>query len=134
MAVLVDTNVILDILTDDSEWADWSDEQLSAHQPAGLIVNPVIFAELCVNASDPAEVNRILDHLKLKFAEIPRVALFTAAKAFLAYRKRGSKKTSPLPYFFIGAHAETTETPLLTRDPSRFRTYFPKARVIAPNS
>lgn len=129
---LVDSNLILDVVTDDPVWGGWSDEQLTKHQSRGLLVNPVIYAELCAGADEFSEVDALLEGLKLEFRDLPREALFLAAKAFLQYRRRGGAKTSPLPDFFIGAHAESLAAPILTRDPVRYRTYFPNVRLITP--
>jgi predicted nucleic acid-binding protein len=132
MPVLVDSNVILDIVTDDPVWADWADDQITKLQKRGLVINSTIFAELCVGADHPEEVEAMLSALKIGFMEPSREALFRAAKAFLAYRKRGGVKTSPLPDFFIGAQAETLGIAILTRDISRYKTCFPKVDLICP--
>ena len=132
MGVLVDSNIILDVVTEDPVWAEWSDRAISLHQPDGLIVNPFIFAELCTGANSEDEVNLLLENLKLGFHEIPREGLFLAAKAFLKYRRSGGAKTSPLPDFFIGGHAEALGLPVLTRDTARYQTYFPGVRLIHP--
>ncbi len=132
MPVLVDSNVVLDIVNDDPVWADWSDGQVTRLQPTGLLVNPMIYAELCAGSDTASEVDGILDQLKLDYQELSREALFLAAKAFLKYRKRGGTKTSPLPDFFIGAHAEAMGIPILTRDSARYKTYFPSVPLICP--
>ncbi len=132
MPVLVDSNIVLDVVTNDPVWADWSDEAITRHQPAGLLVNPIIYAELCTGAASPAEVDELLKSLKLRFEEIPRHGLHLAAKAFLQYRRQGGTKTSTLPDFFIGGHAEALGVPILTRDTSRYQTYFPKVHLIDP--
>jgi len=132
MPVLVDSNVILDITNDDPVWADWSDEHLTKSQKGGLMVNPVIYAELCVGAGKAFEVDGLLSDLKMEYRELPREALFLASKAFLHYRRRGGTKASPLPDFFIGAHAEVLGIAILTRDQSRYKTYFPRVRLICP--
>jgi hypothetical protein len=132
MPVLVDSNVILDILHDDPHWADWSDRQVAKHQPAGLTVNPIIYAELCAGAKAPSEVDAVLAELKLRYLELARPALYLAAQAFLRYRRRGGPRTAPLPDFFIGAQAETLRIPILTRDKGRYKAYFPRVRLICP--
>lgn len=132
MPILVDTNLILDIATDDPVWGEWSDIQITKYQAKGLVIIPVIYAELCVSAASIAEVDILITQLKLEIQELPRLALFRAAKAFLHYRRRGGTKTSTLPDFFIGAHAEVARLPILTRDTNRYKTYFPKVKVIAP--
>ena len=132
MAVIIDSNVILDIVHDDPLWADWSDAQVSKHQPSGLLVNPVIYAELCAGANAASEVDDVLVQLRLEYSELSREALYLAAKAFLQYRKRGGTKNSPLPDFFIGAHAQALGIPILTRDQNRYKTYFPSVPLICP--
>lgn len=132
MPFLVDTNLILDVATDDPVWGEWSDAQLTKHQKRGLFINPVIYAELCTGADESSEVDALLKELKLEWRELTRGALFLAAKAFLQYRRRGGTKTSPLPDFFIGAQAESLGMAIITRDPARYGTYFPKVKLIAP--
>ena len=132
MRVLVDSNVILDIVNDDPIWGDWSDGQVTLLQPAGLLINPMIYSELCARSNSTSEVDALMIQLKLEFLELSREALFLAAKAFLIYRQRGGTKTAPLPDFFIGAHAEAMGIPILTRDSARYKTYFPSVRLICP--
>ena len=132
MPVLVDSNVVLDVVTDDSLWADWSDEAITRHQAGGLIVNSIVYSELCAGAASPVEVDELLESLKLGFQEIPRDGLYLAAKAFLQYRRQGGTKTSTLPDFFIGGHAQAVGIPILTRDTARYQTYFPKVELISP--
>lgn len=132
MPVLVDSNIVLDVVTDDPVWADWSDEAIARHQAGGLLVNPIIYSELCAGAASPVEVDELLESLKLGYQEIPRDGLYLAAKAFLQYRRQGGPKTSPLPDFFIGGHAEALGIPILTRDTARYQTYFPKVALISP--
>ena len=131
MSIIVDTNVISDLVYGASDWKNWSLSQLVEH--AGqLCVNPMIYAELCVHAVSRAEVEQLLLKLDLKYEELPRHSLFLAARAFRTYRERGGTKTSPLPDFFIGAHAEVTGRPILTRDATRYRAYFPTVPLICP--
>lgn len=132
MACLVDSNLILDVATDDPVWGDWSDCQFTKYQKGGLLINPVIYAELCAGARSADDVDSLLEQLKLEYRELPREALFLAAKAFLQYRRSGGTKLLPLPDFFIGAQAESLGVPIITRDPSRYRTYFPKVELITP--
>jgi hypothetical protein len=131
VAVLVDTNVIADVLYSDPVWCNWATEQLALHA-GDLFINPLIYAELCYPASSPDEVNQVVESLGFQYVELPRLALFLAAQAYRAYRVRGGMKTAPLPDFFIGAHAEASGMTLLTRDKSRYTTYFPSARLICP--
>lgn len=133
MAVLVDTNVIADILSDDPRWRPWSTRQLERHQSGGLAINPVIFAELSIAARDLDEVEKLLLAFDLTLLEIPRPGLFSAGKAFARYRAGGGTRSAPLPDFFIGAHAEASSLPLITRDAARYRTYFPTVMLIAPD-
>ncbi len=131
--VLVDTNIILDVFADDPRWADWSQEQMS-HWVGRIVVNPLIFAELCYEAGNLGEVEGMLAAFGLDFLDLPREALFRASQAFKSYRERGGTKTAPLPDFFIGAHASTLGIPLVTPDAGRYRTYFPEVQLITPPS
>lgn len=131
--LLVDTNVLVDVLQDDPQWADWSIGQLRAQAKLHeLVVNPVIYAELSLSFSTIEALDAVMTRLELSTKEIPKAALFLASKAFAQYRRRGGNKTQVLPDFFIGAHAAVQGWPLLTRDASRFRTYFPSLEVLAP--
>jgi predicted nucleic acid-binding protein len=129
--ILVDSNVLADVLHQDPVWMEWSAGQLAAHD-SRLHINPVIYAELSYRAKSVQEVESILAGFSLRYLELPREALFLAAQAFRLYRKRGGVKTAPLPDFFIGAHAQAAGIPLLTRDITRYQTYFPKVSLIAP--
>jgi len=133
--VLVDSNVLLDIATDDPLWADWSAERLSvcANQGA-LIINPIIYAEVSVGFQRIEEVDQFFDPQVFLREPLPWEAGFLAGKAFLAYRKRGGTKSSVLPDFYIGAHAAIVGLPLLTRDANRYRTAYPKLELIAPDT
>lgn len=131
--LLVDTNVLVDVLQNDPQWADWSIAQLRAQaQLHELVINPVVYAELSLSFSTFEALDRVLDTMELAMHEVPRPALFLAGKAYLLYRRRGGRKAQVLPDFFIGAHAAVEDWPLLTRDASRFRTYFPSLEVVAP--
>ena len=131
--VLVDTNVLVDVLQDDPQWADWSIGQMralaSVHQ---LTINPIVYAEISLSFSTMEALDDIVQTLGLQVREIPRAALFLAAKAFAQYRRRGGSRQQVLPDFFIGAHAAVEGWPLLTRDAKRFRTYFPSLDIVAP--
>ncbi len=132
---LVDTNVLIDILGDDPEWAAWSTEQLITTGQAGdLTIAPINFAELSARFNSPADVRTWLDLLDIHLIHTPAEALFRAGKAFAAYRQAGGPRTSMLADFLIGAHAEVMDVPILTRDTRRFRTYFPTVRLIAPDA
>ena len=131
--LLVDSNVLVDVLQDDPQWADWSIRQLRAQAAVHeLAINPVIYAELSVSFSTIEALDAVVVTLALRLQEIPLAALFLAGKAYLQYRQRGGRKAQVLPDFFIGAHAAVAGWPLLTRDASRFRTYFPSLEVVAP--
>ena len=133
--ILVDTNVLLDVFTDDPSWADWSQHQLEALSLRDrLAINPVIYAELSIGFARIEELDAVLGAADIGLADIPRPALFLAGKAFQRYRKRGGSKTGVLPDFFIGAHAAVLNVPLLTRDATRYRNYYPTAELIAPDS
>ena len=132
---LVDTNVLLDLVTDDQDWAEWSIEQLEAASLRGpLLINDVVYAELSVRYSRIEDLDAFLDAAGLEIATMPRPALFLAGKVFTQYRKSGGSRTGVLPDFFIGAHAAVGELPLLTRDVGRYRTYFPSLMLITPAS
>lgn len=131
---LIDTNVLLDLVTDDPNWADWSIAQLEAASLNGpLLINDVVYAELSVRYDRVESLETFLDAAGLTMAPMPRAALFLAGKVFKQYRRSGGSRTGVLPDFFIGAHAAVSELPLLTRDVGRYRTYFPTLKVIAPN-
>ena len=130
---LVDTNVLLDLATDDPDFADWSLAQLEAASLRGpLIINDVIYAELSVRYDRIEEVDEFGTRAGLRHDALPREALFLAAKAFRAYRQSRGTRTGVLPDFFIGAHAAVIDAPLLTRDQARYRTYFPRLELIVP--
>jgi len=131
--VLMDSNVLLDIATNDPEWADWSAEQLSACADQGaIIINPIIYAEVSVGFQRIEEVDNFLDPQVFLREPLPWEAGFLAGKAFLAYRKRGGTKSAVLPDFYIGAHAAISNLTLLTRDANRYRTAYPKLTLISP--
>ena len=131
--VLVDANVLLDFLTEDSEWYKWSASMLAdAAQNGQVAINPVIYAEVSVGFDTVENVEDALPTDYFIRAPLPWDAAFLAAKAFERYRRRGGTRRSSLPDFFIGAHAAVTGMTLLTRDARRYRTYFPKLRIIAP--
>lgn len=132
-ATLVDSNVILDIATEDDEWLDWSGAMLTQVAERGpVVINPIIYGEVSARYDTIEGLDDALPPDFYVRAPLPWEAAFVAAKAFRQYRRRGGTKTSTLPDFFIGAHASVTGMTLLTRDPRRYRTYFPKLRLIAP--
>ena len=131
--VLVDTNVLLDVVSDHPHWADWSQQQLEAAAlRRRLVINAVIYAELSIGFRRIEEVEAVLDRAQIEIEEIPREALFLAGKAFQRYKSRGGTRSSVLPDFFIGAHAAVLGIPLLTRDARRYADYFPKLELLAP--
>ncbi|RCS22036.1 type II toxin-antitoxin system VapC family toxin [Phyllobacterium salinisoli] len=132
---LVDTNVLLDLVTDDPNWADWSIAQLEAASLKGpLLINDVVYAELAVRYDRVESLEAFVDEAGLAIAPMPRAALFLAGKVFKQYRRLGGSRTGVLPDFFIGAHAAVNELPLLTRDVGRYRTYFPSLKLITPDA
>jgi predicted nucleic acid-binding protein len=131
--IFVDTSVLLDVLTGDSHWAERSQIALDeASSQDELGINPIIYAELSAYYPTILDVDSVIGELPLKYFEMPRSALFLAAKAFQKYRKRGGTKINVLPDFFIGAHAAAEGAALLTRDPGRVRGYFPTVDLITP--
>lgn len=131
--LLVDTNVLVDVLQDDPQWAEWSIAQLRAQATVHeLVINPVVYAELSLSFSAFESLDRVLAVMALTLREITRPALFLAGRAFLQYRRRGGRRGQVLPDFFIGAHATVEGWPLLTRDASRFRTCFPSLEIVEP--
>ena len=130
---LVDTNVLLDILSTDAAWSAWSEQQLTSRSAVGpLLINDVVYAEMSARLDTQDELDEVLGGLQVQFDRIPLPALFLAGKAFRTYRAGGGVRTGVLPDFFIGAHAQVTGSPLLTRDIGRYRSYFPSVKLIAP--
>ena len=133
MAILVDSNVILDVATDDHEWSRWSTEALQrSADEAALVINPIVYAEVSVGFARIEEVEAALRPEIFRHEALPFEAAFLAGKAFLSYRRRGGAWLAPLPDFYIGAHAAIRGYQLLTRDAARYRTYFPRLTLIAP--
>jgi len=131
--VLVDTNVLLDVLQDDTQWAEWSQSSLDkASLSDSLSINAVIYSELSIAFERIEDLESVLSEASLLVEPIPREALFLAGKAFVNYRRRKGTKQSVLPDFYIGAHAAVSGFSILTRDVSRYRTYFPTVELIAP--
>lgn len=132
-AVLVDSNVLLDIFTEDPQWEAWSAEALAqCADTSVLVINPTIYAEVSIRFARIEELDEALPLTDFQRVPLPWEAAFLAGKCFLAYRKRGGARRSPLPDFYVGAHAAVADMALLTRDPARYRTYFPKVHLIAP--
>jgi len=133
VTTLVDSNVILDIVSEDSEWLDWSAAMLSDAAQAGpLVINPLIYAEVACGYQRIEDLDAAIPPEYFKREPLPWAAGFLAAQAFVKYRRRGGARWSPLPDFYVGAHAAIAGHTLLTRDARRYGTYFPKLRIIAP--
>jgi predicted nucleic acid-binding protein len=133
-AVLVDANVLLDIMTEDADWIGWSGDALAfAADSHRLVINPVIYAEVSIRYSRIEELDTALPGAMLDREAIPYDAAFPAGKSFLAYRRRGGMRRSPLPDFFYRRHAAVAGYILITRDATRCRAYYPKLSLIAPN-
>jgi len=131
--MLVDTNVLVDLLTNDPTWAEWSISQLRAQaQIYRLVINPVIYAELSLTFITVESLDDTLAILQIPVVEIPKPALFLASKAFVPYRRQGGTKSNVLADFFIGAHAAVSGYPVLTRDVRRYGSYFPTVKLVAP--
>jgi predicted nucleic acid-binding protein len=132
--ILVDTNVLLDLVTRDPQWAQWSRQQLDlAAARDEIAINDIVYTELSVGYPTIEELDEMIHGAGVINASIPRPALFLAGKAFRRYRLAGGTRTGVLPDFFIGAHAVISDCALITRDAGRYRTYFPGIRLIAPN-
>ncbi|MGB7414119.1 MAG: type II toxin-antitoxin system VapC family toxin [Thermosynechococcaceae cyanobacterium] len=132
--IFIDSCVILDLFTDDPNWAEWSENILESYsQTNTLYINSIVYTELSMGFEKIEELERAIGALKLKVLEIPREALFLTGKVFLNYRKNKGTKISPLPDFFIGAHASVSNFDLITRDLSKYNTYFPQVKLIHPD-
>ena len=130
---LVDSNVILDVLTEDREWADWSSSMLAEAARAGtLVINPLIYAEVAVRFERIEDLDETFPADYYRRLPLPWEAAFLAGQCFVKYRRRGGSRRSPMPDFYIGAHAAVAGLTLLTRDAGRYRAYFPSLRIIAP--
>jgi predicted nucleic acid-binding protein len=133
-AIMVDSNVLLDLMTEDARWLSWSAEAVEkAADRFRLVINPIIYAEVSIRYSRIEDLEAALPKAMLDREAIPYEAAFLAGKCFLAYRQRGGTKQSPLPDFLIGAHAAVAGYRLLTRDAARYRSYFPRLSLIAPD-
>ena len=135
MAVLVDTNVLIDVAVRDPQWSQWSRNAIA--QTAlehDLIINQIVYAEFALRYERPEEADAVLDAATFVRESLPWDAAFLAGRAFLAYRRRGGRRERLLPDFFIGAHAEVRGHAVITRDPEGFRSYFPGVDLITPES
>jgi predicted nucleic acid-binding protein len=132
-AILVDSNVLLDVATEDPVWESWSSEALRiAADEAPLVINALIYSEVSIGFRRIEDLEEAIPPAIFRREPLPYEAAFLAGKAFVRYRKRGGSRTSPLPDFYIGAHAAIEGFRILTRDPARYRTYFPTVELIAP--
>jgi len=130
---LVDSSVLLDIFSNDPAWVEWSLDSLErAYADGTVFLNPVVYSEVSIRFSRIEELESALNECGLVWSEIPREALFLAGKVYREYRKAGGRRTSPLPDFYIGAHAAVSGLVLLTRDPERVRKNFPNLRLACP--
>jgi predicted nucleic acid-binding protein len=133
-AVMIDANVLLDVMTEDARWLAWSAGALErAAERYRLVINPVVYAEVSIRYTQIEELDIALPKSMFDREAIPYEAAFLAGKSFLAHRRRGGTRQSPLPDFFIGAHAAVAGYRLMTRDVARYRTYFPKLSLISPD-
>ena len=130
--ILVDTNVLLDIYRADAIWMPWSLQHLQQAKPGQLAINMVVYAELAGHPAEPANLDEFLEMLNIQVLELPRPAARLAGLAFRNYRQRGATTTGVSPDFFIGAHAQAQGYKLLTRDAGRYKTFFPKIKLICP--
>jgi predicted nucleic acid-binding protein len=132
-STLIDSNILLDVFDEESPWRSWSDGMLADCMRRGpVVINPLIFAEVATGFDSLDELERRLPEASIRREPLPFDAAFLAARAFLIYRHNGGERRSPLPDFYIGAHAAVAGHTLLTRDSRRYRYYFPKLRIIAP--
>jgi predicted nucleic acid-binding protein len=133
-AVLVDSNILIDLMTEDTQWFSWSAQALArAAEVSRLVVNPIIYAEVSVRYARIEDLDEALPKHMFNREAIPYEAAFLAGKAFRAYQQRGGARRSPLPELFIGAHAAVANYRLLTRDAAWYRSYFPRLSLIAPD-
>lgn len=132
--VLVDSNILLDVATNDAKWSHWSGSALAeCAEHAALVINPIIYAEVSIGYTTIEALNAALPSTLYQRDPLPWEAGFLAGKCFLAYRKRGGVRYSPMPDFYVGAHAAIEHLALLTRDVARFQTYFPKVEILSPS-
>ena len=134
MAVLVDTNILIDVAYSDPKWMQWSKLAMAQRVSAGLIINPIIFAEFSYRFADLDSAEAALDIDEIAREHLPWESAFLAGRAFNLYRKRGRTRERTLPDFFIGAHAAVRGYAVLTRDPAGYREYFPDLNIIAPDT
>ncbi len=132
--ILVDSNVLLDVLTEDENWFDWSAGQLARCSEYGFLgINPIVYSEVSIGFKKIEDLEAVLPQAYFTYLDLPYEAAFLAGKCFVRYRRAGGSKRSPLPDFYIGAHAAVEGMMLLTRDKGRYRTYFPALSIICPS-
>ena len=131
---LVDSNVLLDVLTDNSAWFEWSAARIAERLVEGLSINALILAEVSANFDSWEAVDAAVPRASFARLDLPFEAAFAASQAFVSYKRSGGTKTSPVPDFYIGAHALVAGLPLITRDTKRYRTYFPDVQLVAPDT
>ena len=135
MVILVDSNIILDLITEDRRWFEWSSATLSRlAEKQALAINPIIYAEVSIGFERIEEMEAIVTPEYFRRLPLPWEAAFLAGKCFQKYRRQGGDRRSPLPDFYIGAHAAVAGMTLLTRGKTRYQTYFPQLKIIEPNS
>ncbi len=133
--LIVDSNVLLDVFEDDPVWAQWSEEMIEQYSTTHILcITPIIYAEVSVGFERIEELEAAIIDSGVRMLQIPKEALFLAAKVFVEYRRRRGIKLSTLPDFFIGAHAAVEKIELLTRDVSRYKSYFPTVKLVCPNN
>ncbi len=132
--VLIDSCILLDLFTDDPKWGDWSESILDEYsQTNTLYINSIVYTEISIGFRQIEELEKAIAQLGIKVLEIPREALFLTGKAFLKYRRNKGTKNSPLPDFFIGAHASVSRFSLITRDVAKYKVYFPQIKLVCPD-
>jgi len=131
--VLVDSNIVLDVFLNDPKWANWSESKLDEYDQLGILyINPIVYSEISIGFKRIEDLESATSKAGLQMLEIPKEALFLAGKAYLKYKKRKGTKRTPLPDFFIGAQAAVQNLDLITRDASRYQSYFPTVKLITP--
>jgi len=131
--VLVDSNIVLDVFLDDPKWADWSESKLDEYDQLGILyINSIVYSEISIGFDRIEDLESAIVRAGFQMLEIPKEALFLAGKAYLKYKKRKGTKRTPLPDFFIGAQAAVQNLDLITRDVSRYQSYFPTVKLISP--
>jgi len=131
--VIVDSNIVLDVFLNDPKWADWSESKLDEYDQLGILyINSIVYSEISIGFKRIEDLESAIAKAGLQILEIPKEALFLAGKAYLKYKKRKVTKRTPLPDFFIGAQAAVQNLDLITRDVSRYQSYFPTVKLITP--